>query len=166
MFPPQPREPRDLPSLSKRRPPTAKHRGAGTPRKLWGEKLNKEYENYRLALLESQRKEIWLSWTKKERGLVYVVSKTAHKVEQKRWRAELGGTQRRRTSLSQTPSLLSQDESLPQAPEESFPAAYEYGGNVVPVQREAQANGPTSPSSPSLAGNSGLPRYDNQSEMQ
>ena len=165
MFSPQPK----AHSPSKRRPPSKKHRGAGTPRELWGEKLNEEYENYRRALLMSQRKEIWLSWTKKERGLVYVVSRTAHKVEQKRWRAELGGSpgpQRRCPTQSQASSLLSQDESLPQASEEEGFHASRSGGFDDPVKREAQAKGPTSPSCPSLAGKSGTTSYDDLHEMQ
>ena len=55
----------------------------------WPQKLRMEFEEYRDCLSLDRRKAIWLSWDNKEKGLVYVVSRTDLKKEQKAWKAEL-----------------------------------------------------------------------------
>lgn len=94
---PRPLSPDDLEELSQ--PPSEsqysqpsrrrrKYRGAGTPRELWGMKLNEEYEEYRRTTPE-RRKQLWLSWTHLERQWVYVAALPRFRDEQRGWRAEL-----------------------------------------------------------------------------
>ena len=60
-----------------------------TPRELWGEKLNKDYDEYKKASSE-RRKELWLSWTNLERRRVFCTASSCIREEQRAWKAELG----------------------------------------------------------------------------
>ena len=65
------------------------------PKEFWDPRLVKDHEAFKAAPSSDCRKKIWLSWSDKERRLVYLASSVRSRQEQLSWKAELKFRKRR-----------------------------------------------------------------------